>query len=252
VLLHAGGASSAQWEKVAEAFGPDRLLVAPDLLGNGDTEAWPEAGALTHDLQAELVGEVIDAAADGPVDIVGHSYGGATAVRLAVNWPEKVRSLVLIEPILNCLLGESGDPLFEDSEKIAKAFVAHVDRGQPERGWAEFIDRRNGEGTWARLSDKRRALFLAQSRQVRESFISNLNNRTTLAECRAIRAPMTVACGGETTAPDRRTSEVLRDAVAAAHHEVMAGAGHMSPLTHPAEVARIIREHLARTALARP
>ena len=252
MLLHAGGASSAQWERVAEALGPGRLLVAPDLLGNGGTEPWPHAGALTHDLQAELVAEVIDATADGPVDIVGHSYGGATAVRLAVNCPEKVRSLVLVEPILNYLLGESGDPLFEDSERVAKSFVAHVDRGQPELGWAEFIDRRNGEGTWARLSDKRRALFLAQSRQGRESFISNLNNRTTLAECRAIRAPMTVACGGETTAPDRRTSEVLRDAVADAHYEIMTGAGHMSPLTHPVDVARIVRGHLARTPLARP
>lgn len=246
LFLHSGGGSGAQWERVAAVLSPHCQMIAPDLLGFGDTEAWPVAGALTHDLQAALARQVIDANADQGVDVVGHSYGGATAVRLVVNAPEKVRSLVLIEPILNCLLEEANDPLFGDSEHVAKAFVTSVDKGQPDAAWELFIDSRNGAGTWARMPDKRRQQFVAQSRQGKEGFISNLNNRTSLAECRAIDVPTTVVCGGATTAPDRRTSELLRDAIGGARYEILHGAAHMSPLTHPSDVARVVREHLAR------
>jgi pimeloyl-ACP methyl ester carboxylesterase len=244
VFLHSGGSHGGQWTKVVEALGPGRSAIAPDLLGFGATEPWPVAGGLSHDLQAELVAQIIDSVVGRPVDIVGHSYGGSVAIRLAVNRPEKVRSLVLIEPIVNCLLAETGDPLFEESERVNRFLVACIERGDPASGWQAFIDSRNGPGTWEKLSDRRRQEFLDQSAQAREAVLSNLNNRTTLAECGAISAPITVACGGATSAPDRRVSEILRDATDA-RYEVIAGAGHMSPLSHPAEVARIVRDHMA-------
>ena len=245
VLLHGGGGSSALWSKVADALGAGRRLIAPDLLGCGETAGWPEKGALTHDLQAELVAAVLAVTTSGPVDIVGHSYGGATAVRLAVNRPQKVRSLLLIEPILTCLLREAGDPTYEESVAVNRFFVASVDAGKPEAAWQTFLDARNGEGTWARLQDKRKQDFLAQSAQSRETSLSNLTNRTTAAECAALSVPMTIVCGASTTPADRRTSEVLRDAVRAARYEILDGAGHMSPLSHPQDVARLIGEHLA-------
>jgi len=96
------------------------------------------------------------------------------------------------------------------------------------------------------MSDKGKARFLAQSRQTKEGFISNLNNRTTLAECRGIVVPTTVVCGAETTAPDRRTTELLRDAIPRSHYQLIPRSAHMSPFTHPEEVVRIIREHLER------
>ncbi|QQS12651.1 MAG: alpha/beta fold hydrolase [Rhodospirillales bacterium] len=125
-LLHSGGSSSAQWERIAPALAPVRTVIAPDLLGFGATEAWPAKGALTHDLQADMVAEVVRAAIGaGAIDIVGHSYGGATATRLALRHPELVRSLVLIEPVISHLLRDAGDPLYPASVE-----VAHLHRGR--------------------------------------------------------------------------------------------------------------------------
>ena len=247
LLLHSGGGSGAQWDRIAKALAADRLSIAPDLLGFGATGAWPEAGALTHDLQAELAARVVEEITDQPVDIVGHSYGGATAIRLTMNHRQKIRSLVLIEPILSNLLREAGDPLFPGSVAVAQAFIESVEKGQPELGWQAFLDGRNGTGTWTRITDAQRQQFLARSDSAREAFISNLADRTSLADCRSIDVPTTVVCGATTSAPDRRTTELLKDAVAGARHVVIEGAAHMSPLTHPNETVTIIREHLGRT-----
>ena len=254
VLLHSGGASSAQWTKIAELLQEKHGLVAPDLLGFGATEVWPVSGMLTHDLQADLVAEVIKHWDGGPADIVGHSYGGATAVRLKLRYPHLVRSLVLIEPIITRLLQEAGDPLYETAIQTGIFFIESFDRGWPEKGWERFIDSRNGAGTWAGMSDRSKARFVAQSAQTKEGFISNRNNTTTLADCRAIDVPTTIVCGARTTAEDRRVTEIMRDAVAGCRYELIADAAHMSPLTHPEKVAGIIQRHLesARPKFVRP
>jgi pimeloyl-ACP methyl ester carboxylesterase len=252
VLLHAGGSSGAQWGKVAEQLSAEHRLIAPDLLGFGATEAWPEPGGLTHDLQAELVAEVVRAESAAALDIVGHSYGGATAIRLLLAQPQLVRSLVLIEPIVSWLLNDAGDPGYGESVRVARAFIESVDAGRVDEAWEIFIDSRNGAGTWTRMSDKARARVLVQSKQTKEGFISNLNNKTTLAECRRISVPTTLVCGAETTLPDRTTTELLRDTIARCHYETIPGAGHMSPFTHPEQVAEIARQHVARSRRSDP
>jgi pimeloyl-ACP methyl ester carboxylesterase len=250
VLLHSGGSSGAQWDRPAEALTQDHRLIAPDLLGFGATEAWPVPGALSQTLQADLVARVIETEVSQPVDVVGHSYGGGTAVRLALRRPDLVRSLVLIEPILTRLLQETGDPLYEVAARIGATFIESVAKGRPEDGWKAFIDSRSGDGTWTNLSDKAKQRFLAQSNQTSEAFISTRDNLTTLSECRSINIPVTIVCGEATFAPDRRVTEILRDALPHCRYVEIPGAGHMSPLTHPMEVGRIIRSHLHQSKAA--
>lgn len=248
VLLHAGGSSGAQWTKTGDALADTHRLIAPDLLSYGASDPWPVPGGLTHELQAHLVADIIEAESTIPLDVVGHSYGGATALRLALQRPDLVRSLMLIEPMVSWLLKAANDPLYEEGVSIANTFIASVQAGKPETGWEFFIDTRNGTGTWARMSEETRGRFLAQSERVREGFISNLNHRMSLAECGGIRVPVTVARGATTTPTDRRICELVHGAIAQSHYEVIPEAGHMSPFTHPFEVARLVQEHLARAA----
>ena len=83
LLLHAGGTSSAHWRKVAPLLDGDVRLIAPDLIGFGATDSWHGDRELTHDDQADLVAGLLDHLDVRSVHVVGHSYGGATATRLA-------------------------------------------------------------------------------------------------------------------------------------------------------------------------
>ena len=82
-------------------------MIAPDLAGYG-------SNAVSLDLPTTLAQEVESlrercATARGPIHLVGHSYGGAIAFKIATAsaYASRIRSLTLIEPILPTLLMES-------------------------------------------------------------------------------------------------------------------------------------------------
>ncbi len=249
VLLHAGGSSGAQWRGVVDRLGDSWRLLMPDFYGHGKSDSWTAPERLSHDDQARLVAAVIQDAGAGPAHLVGHSYGGASAVRLILGEMAPVRSLVLIEPMLAPLLRQAGEEaLFAEYLNLAEGFLRFAERGDDAGAWRFFIDYRNGTGAWEALAAKAREGFLRRTDAVAKAFRSNLDNPTTLADCGTLGLSTTIVCGDRTTAPDRRVTEILREHVPDAHYVLIEGAEHMSPLTHADAVADVIRNHLARAA----
>lgn len=241
VLLHAGGTSSIHWRKIVPYLQGRFRVIAPDLIGFGDTASWNRGRELTHDDQAALVLGMLDHAGEGAVRLVGHSYGGAVAMRLALRRPERVKSLFLIEPVLTPLLRHAGETrLFESERSLAYAFIADAEAGRSVSAWRRFIDHHNGDGTWESLSGNARYRFLAMTRETADAYRSNFNNPTTVADLAALPVPTVVACGSRTTETYRRICRILRDHVPGCTAVDVEGAAHMSPLTHPDQVARAI------------
>jgi pimeloyl-ACP methyl ester carboxylesterase len=246
VLLHAGGSSGAQWRKTAACLEDRYRLIMPDFIGFGDTDGWPGPDGPSHDDQADLVASLIARQCAGPVHLVGHSFGGAVAVRLALARPKMVRRLVLIEPVLMPLLNLAEQPdIFAQYATLANTFIDNGRAGRDEEAWRNFIDYRNGAGTWAGLSDKARARFLGQTKQIVDTYVSNLADPTTLEDVRSMTIPTLVLCGENTTEPDRAVTQILHRTLPASQYRIIAGAEHMSPLTHPEPVADAIAAHLA-------
>lgn len=101
ILVHGGGAGAdarGNWEGLAmPLFAGNRRVIALDMVGFGDTlpddhetfDYSPEARVLQ-------LGAFIEALGLGPVDVVGNSMGGRTAVALASDRPELIDRLVLM------------------------------------------------------------------------------------------------------------------------------------------------------------
>lgn len=245
VLLHAGASSGRQWRKVGADLEQRYRLLLPDLFGYGETEAWRGTTELSHDHNAALVHAIVEAAGPGPVHLVGHSYGGATAIRFVLAHPALVRRLVLIEPVTTTLLQRDGQgAIFEEYRVMAETFMRHARAGEEEAAWHAFIDYRNGSGTWDKLSDDAKTRLLTGTANAVAGFSANLSNPTTLRECRSIAAPTLIICGQETTKPDRRVTEILHREIPDSDYLVIPGADHMSPLSHPAEIAAAIASHV--------
>lgn len=93
LAVHGITSSSRSWPFLAQAL--DRPVVAPDLRGRGRSNRLPGPyGLAAH---AEDCAAVLEAVADEPVVVVGHSMGGFVATVLAARRPDLVRGVVLVD-----------------------------------------------------------------------------------------------------------------------------------------------------------
>mgnify|MGYP006425142915 CR=1 FL=1 len=98
VFLHGfgGGASAYEWSKVYPAFASDYRVLAPDLIGWGRSEH-PERNYQVEDYLT-IIREFLTATCSEPVTVVASSLTAAFTVRVAVDYPELFRSLILVTP----------------------------------------------------------------------------------------------------------------------------------------------------------
>ena len=94
LLLHGITDSSATWEGVAPALAEHFTLIAPDLLGHGES-ATPR-GDYSLGAHASGARDVLTALGIERVTVVGHSLGGGIAMQFAYQFPERCERLVLV------------------------------------------------------------------------------------------------------------------------------------------------------------
>ncbi len=126
VLLHSTGFDSGQWRGVGEMLARDFRVLAPDLPGYGESRVVDDGMSLEHDLQAVVL---LLQQCGRPAHLVGHSYGGLLALRLALTEPALLASLTLIEPMSRGVL-QGSDAAAARAEAGAGAdFAAALNSG---------------------------------------------------------------------------------------------------------------------------
>ena len=95
VLIHGFGSDARSWTMNQPGLAASAKVYALDLPGHGASPA-RDIGGLDH--LAGIVAEAIATLTPEPVHLVGHSMGGAIALRVAELTPAAVRALTLIAP----------------------------------------------------------------------------------------------------------------------------------------------------------
>ncbi len=98
LLLHGFPTHSVLWRKVIGTLCDEAHLLAPDLLGLGDTIVSPyeDFGA---PMQADLLLEWLTGRGIERAVVVGHEQGGAVAQQMVATHPERVAGLVLVDSV---------------------------------------------------------------------------------------------------------------------------------------------------------
>lgn len=98
VFLHGfgGGSSAYEWSKVYPAFASEYKIIAPDLIGWGNSEH-PERNYQIEDYLT-TIGEFLAQISSIPVTVVASSLTAAFTIRLAIARPELFKSLILTTP----------------------------------------------------------------------------------------------------------------------------------------------------------
>jgi pimeloyl-ACP methyl ester carboxylesterase len=244
ILLHSSAGSKGQWRSLTEILSGRRRVLAPDLRGYGESDARPGEPDLAD--EAAIVG-ALAARAGGPIDLVGHSYGGAVALRFALERPDLVRTLTLIEPVAFHLLRQDWagrDWLLAEVQAIASA----VARDRNGKGMSRFVDYWNGPGTWAGLSEEKRTDLARLARTVAENFAATVAEAIPLETYRRIQVPVLLFRGANSPAPARRIVALLGSTLPNARIRTIEGAGHMLPVSHRDLVNGEILKHMIGAA----
>jgi pimeloyl-ACP methyl ester carboxylesterase len=133
LLIHGFTASTYVWKSTAPVLADAGFnVIAIDLLGFGYSEK-PRWFEYSIEAQARMVSRFMDRIGLGRAIIVGSSYGGAVAATLALDYPERVEKLVLVDSVCNDgpkshplmklaafpLVGEALTPFVMDSKRFA-------------------------------------------------------------------------------------------------------------------------------------
>lgn len=256
MALHSSASSGGQWKALARSLAWERPVLTPDLPGYGNaSEAAPLMRPADLACEAEWLLRSAGLPA-GPFHLVGHSYGGAVAMKLALLAPRRVRSLTLIEPVLFHLLSPPVAPAMWDCERrLHRDIVGLRDRvrgavaaGWPAHGMAAFVDFWSGADNWQRLDTAKRQNLALQAKSVLRNFEAAFAETWPIDDVGRLGLPLQIVFGDGSPAVTRRLCDLLVEAAGAGGNRVTTtrifGGGHMAPITHAAAVNTAIVHHL--------
>ncbi len=94
VLIHGMLNSSSHWRAVALNLAREHTVIAPDLIGHGDSAA--PRGDYSLGAHASSIRDLLAAIGVDRASIVGHSLGGGVAMQFFYQFPQRVQRLVLV------------------------------------------------------------------------------------------------------------------------------------------------------------
>ena len=247
VFSHANGFNARTYRTILAPLAKDLRVLALDLRGHGATtlpaepQGWPGWSGFAADLTALLATAVTQ-----PVVLAGHSLGATTSLLATVAAPERVRNLVLFEPVmideaaLNIPLADM--PLTRAALRRRADFPDRAAAMEAYRGRGAFE-------TWseAQLADYVAAGFHeTPSGQVTlacrpewEASTYAVQNYDALQLLDQVRRPVRIFVGGagSSVSPQARARAGGRIAV-----EMVPGATHFLPMERPDLVRQALRE----------
>jgi len=249
IALHCSGGSRRQWHRLTELLEDRFTVVAPDLFGAGSIGHWNGSGPFRLTDEAALTVDIIDAS-NSPVHLVGHSYGGAVALRAAVERPNRIASLSLYEPTTFHVLksiGPEGRDALRDIRTVAIKFERAVLAGAYRKAAEQFIDYWNGPGSWNAMTADRQAQILRYVPKAGLDFRALFEESMPLVAYRRLRVPLLLLIGEHAPMPTEMIVRKLTGFMQPAGAMTIPGAGHMGPISHSDVVAEAIGNHIRTT-----
>ena len=236
LFIHCTLGHAGSWHAVQAVLLGRLAMTAFDRPGHGRSGEWSGQGgsAGLHALTTAIAAGLIERQAD----VVGHSYGATLALRLALESPERARRLVLIEPPLFAAV--RGTPEFAAHDEAMARFVHALEADDRLTAAREFHTVMTPQTPWERLSERARGELASQIHLIaQEVGVTMDDSAGLLAEGRleALTQPVLLLEGTASPPIMRAVHEALAARLPQAQRVLLAGAGHMAPLTHPENVA---------------
>ena len=258
VLIHGMLNASSHWQAVASRLASDYTVIAPDLIGHGDSAA--PRGDYSLGAHAASIRDILAAIGVERASIVGHSLGGGVAMQFFYQFPQRVERLALIS---SGGLGHDVSPMLRSaalpgvSTLLAMTIQPRL-LGRLSTTGQRLRERGHGIGVY--LQAIARALAPLENAEARQAFLHTLRSVIDVRGQRVsatdrlylLEAMPTLIVWGERdhTIPlehGRRAHE----AIPASVFRTLPDAAHFPHLEDPDGLSRVLLEFMRQTAPAR-
>jgi pimeloyl-ACP methyl ester carboxylesterase len=254
VLIHGMVNSSRHWEQVALRLADRYTVIAPDLIGHGDS-ATPR-GDYSLGAHAAVIRDVLSAIGVQRATIVGHSLGGGVAMQFFWQFPQRTERLVLVS---SGGLGHEVSPLLRTvtlpGAAKALSLLAHPRVLGALWDAGDRLDaRRHGRGVYVKAVV--RALRPLERPGAREAFLHTLRSvidrqgqrvsardRLYLLE----EMPTLIVWGGRDRTIPLEHGRAAQAAIPHSRFEVLPRAAHFPHLEDPGGLADLLRDFIETT-----
>jgi pimeloyl-ACP methyl ester carboxylesterase len=256
-LVHGMAGSSATWEHVMPALAKRFTVVAPDLLGHGES-AKPHT-EYTLGTHANIIRDVFNTLGHDRATLVGQSFGGGVVMQFAYQFPERCERLVLVDSgglgrDVSLMLRALTAPVAEQVLSVACA-PGVQDAASRAATWLRRAGLRAGpagEEIWRSYAsladaDSRRAFF----RTLRA--VIDLGGQTVSATDRLYlvgRIPTLIVWGARDPFIPVRHATATHEAIPGSRLEIFEGVGHYPHCEAPARFVDVLVDFISSTAPA--
>lgn len=253
LAIHCTMGRAGAWRGLAAVMGDAVTFHAFDLPGHGRSGDWDGQGDL-HDCATAMARAVLDDLGPGAVDVIGHSFGGTVALRLAAEAPDRIRSAALFEPVFFA-------PAIADSPDYAARhmrsdtdYEAAYAAGDPERATQVFNDYWGGGLPWDELPDETRQYMTKRIGFVHHSTPALIHDRAGLMApggLDAVQVPV-LMMRGETSPWAAEVNGAIARRLRNVREVALPAVGHLAPITHPKALDLHLRSFFELPARSRP
>ncbi|HIC95775.1 TPA: alpha/beta hydrolase [Candidatus Bipolaricaulota bacterium] len=225
LLVHGSGGDHTIWSWQIKRLRQEFSIAALDLNGHGRSTFREGDGLSTYTEDVLAVLERLS----GRTFLVGHSLGGAIALNVALNHPERIAGLGLVGA------GARLRVLPELLELLERDFTEGVD---------SLLRWAFGPRAHPKLRAKAKEQLLRNGQRALLRDLESCDSFDVMGELVRIEVPTLVLCGSEDRLTPLKYSEYLRDHIPGATLKVIEGAGHMVMLEEPEQLNQALREFL--------
>ena len=254
VLIHGMLNSSSHWRAVASDLASEYTVIAPDLIGHGDSAA--PRGDYSLGAHAASIRDLLAAIGIDQATIVGHSLGGGVAMQFFYQFPQRVERLVLIS---SGGLGREVKPALRSAALPGvSALLALTIRprllGALAQGGARLRERGVRSGVY--LQAAARALGPLQNADARQAFLHTLRavidvhgqrvsatDRLYLLES----LPTMIVWGERDNTIPLAHGRSAHEAIPHSRFRTLADAAHFPHLDDPEGLSQLLREFMQTT-----
>jgi 2-succinyl-6-hydroxy-2,4-cyclohexadiene-1-carboxylate synthase len=243
LLLHGFTGSSQNWSPVMATFADKYAVIAPDLIGHGQTASPPNPDRYTIQHVCDDIATLIQTLTPQPVHLLGYSMGGRVALALAIAYPHLVKTLTL-ESASPGLENEAERAMRQTSDDTLATRIEQV-------GIEAFVDE------WERLSlwhtqtpEQKNALRVQRLRNHPTGLANSLRGYGTgvqpslWAKLSQVHMP-TLLIVGEYDKKFVQIAEQMHTRLSHSHKHTIPQAGHTTHLENSAIFVRVVLEFLA-------